>query len=460
MKLIRGVGVVALVCMVLAIPARAAKITIGDSGGFVDVGVIAQTWARVTQDGSADHSGPSYDIFFRRMRIYVNGALNDRIGIIANTDVSYTQAGAAASDVVVSPVTQQNSVRFNSPTIVLNEALGYYSFCKELIFMGGLQLIPWVRQTATDITKFSAVDEQGDITERGRPAGFFGRNRDLGLAFRGLLVNNIISYKLGVFNGVQSIAGKSTATASGLVTGATNAAVNFPAYTGVNPGDAPSYDGYVRINFIGYEPDYSLLGIAYDGKSYFAIGTGANIQPRAIAASARGLSTATYQGYFADLHLDLAFSDKLFEFVVEAGWVRTIYSGNGAPVSSANATGLALINNAGTGFYGSIGLRIAWIYPYFAFEDYISNLNGQNVQSTFLAFGTGGLPASGRVGSLQTYHGGLKFFVSPPPGNQFLIDLDIAFQNKENAGLPTTANDGAAINGNQWSGILEFQFKI
>jgi hypothetical protein len=54
----------------------------------------------------------------------------------------------------------------------------------------------------------------------------------------------------------------------------------------------------------------------------------------------------------------------------------------------------------------------------------------------------------------------LKFFVSPPPGNQFLIDLDIAFQNKENAGLPTTANDGAAINGNQWSGILEFQFKI
>ena len=94
----------------------------------------------------------------------------------------------------------------------------------------------------------------------------------LGLAIRGLLFNNVISYKVGIFNGVQTIAGKSTATPSGLVTRPTNVAVNFPAYTGVNPGDSPSYDGYVRINFLGYEPDYSLLGIAYNGQAYFAVG--------------------------------------------------------------------------------------------------------------------------------------------------------------------------------------------
>ncbi len=460
MKLKSAVTLLVLGCLVLSAPAGAARINLSEQGAFVDVGVIAQTWVRMTEDGNAAHTGISTDFFFRRMRIYVNGAINDHIGIISNTDISYTQAGAAASDVITNPVTQQNSVRFASPTIVLNEALGYYSVCRELIFMAGLQLLPWVRQTATDITKFSALDEQGDVTERGRPAGFFGRNRDLGLAIRGLLFNNIISYKVGVFNGVQTIAGKSTVTASGLVTGPTNVAVNFPAYTGVNPGDAPSYDGYVRINFLGYEPDYSLLGIAYNGQSYFAVGGGANIQPRAVAAPARGVSGATYQGYFMDLHLDLPFSDMFGEFVVEGGWVRTVYSGNGAPISSVS--GQNLINNAGNGIYGSIGLRLGVIYPYFAFEDYMSNLNGSQVQSTYLVFGgaTWGDPASGRVGSLQTYHVGFKLFVSPPPGNQFMIDLDLAFQNKQNAGQPTLANDGLPINGNQFSGILEFQFKI
>ncbi len=457
MKLKSGVPFLAVLFVVLlATPARAAKITIGDSGGFVDVGAIVQTWVRVNERGSADHSGPSYDIFFRRMRFYVNGEINSHIGIIANTDVSYTQAGAAASDVITNPVTQQNSVRFASPTIVINEALGYWAPCSEFIFMAGLQLIPWVHESFTDITKFSALDEQTDATERGRPGGFFGRDRDMGLAVRGDLA--FINYRIGVFNGVQTIAGKSTVTATGLVTGPTNVAVNYPAYTGVNPGDSPSFDGAIRINIVGREPGYAYTGIAYDGKSYFSIGGGVNFQPRAIAATARGLSTATYTGYFADLHLDLAFGDN--ELVLEAGWIRTVYSGNGAPIPSNSAAGLALVNNAGNAYYGSLGVRFAWFYPYFAMEYYKSNLPDALVQSTYQAFGNGWLPAAGRVGTLATYHGGLKFFISAPPGNQFMINLDMAFQGKTNAGQVTVAGGAEPINGNQWSGTVEFQWKI
>jgi hypothetical protein len=455
MKLKSGVTFLGLLAVVLATPASAAKITIGDNGGFVDVGAIVQTWGRITENGSADHTGPSYDIFFRRMRFYVNGAINEHIGIIANTDVSYTQAGAAASDVTISPVTVQNSVRFNSPTIVMNEALGYYIFCKELTFYAGLQLLPWTHESLTDITRFAGLDEQTDVTERGRPAGFFGRDRDMGLVVTGDLA--FINYRIGVFNGVQTIAGKSTVTATGLVTGATNAAVNFPAYTGVNPGDAPSFDGAIRVNIIGTEPGYFYSGgLAYNGKSYLSVGFAANIQPRAIAAPARGASGANYQGYSADVHMDLAFGDN--EFVIDGGWIRTVYQGNGSPISSES--GLALINNAGNGLFGTIGIRFGWFYPYFAFEDYISNLNPENVTSTFMVFGNGWLPASGRVGSLQTYHGGIKFLISPPPGNQFMINLDMAFQNKTNAGSITTSSDGEVTNGNQWSGTVEFQWKI
>jgi hypothetical protein len=452
---VRFLPFLALLCVLLATPAHAMRINVGDSGGFVDVGAIVQTWVRIDERGSADHTGPSYDFYFRRMRFYVNGAINSQIGIIANTDVSYTQAGAAASDVTISPVTVQNSVRFNSPTIIINEALGYFIACKEFTFYAGLQLVPWVHESFTDITRFAALDEQTDATERGRPAGFFGRDRDLGLVITGDLA--FINYRLGVFNGVQTIAGSRTPTATGLTaTGTTpnNGAVSFPAYTGVNPGDVPSFDGAIRINIIGTEPGYFYAGgLAYNGKSYLSVGGGANIQPRAIAAPARGLSGASYQGYFADLHMDLAFGDN--EFVLEAGWVRTIYSGNGQPISSTS--GLALINNAGNAFYGSVGIRIAWIYPYFAMEDYMSNLNPNNVQSTYQQFGNGWLPAAGRVGTLQTYHGGLKFLISGPPGNQFMIDLDMAFQNKTNAGNTV---DGVLINGNQWSGTAEFQWKI
>ena len=468
MRLLTWVPVSVCLC-VLAEPAWAAKITIGDQGGFVDVGVIAQTWVRVAENGATDHAGPSFDIYLRRMRIYVNGAVNAHFGIISNTDVSYTQGTITnATGVITNPETAQNVVRFSSPTIVLNEALGYWAVCPEFIFQAGLQLLPWVRQTATDITKFSALDEQGDVTERGRPTGFFGRNRDMGLVVRGLLFNNRIDYRVGVFNGVQSFAGSSVYTASGFVSAGSNklgapvADVYYAPYGAVNPGDSPSFDGLVRINFLGYEPDYSLLGIAYNGKAYFAIGGGVNYQPRAIPPTGRTVSfnsyTASYEGYFADLHLDLPFGNDLaYELVVEAGWVRTVYSGNGAPVDSKNAAGLALVNNAGNGYYGTVGMRFGIIYPYFAFEDYQSNLSPSSVNGvTYLAtYGsTAGVPA-GLVGNLTTYHVGLKFFISPPPGNQFMIDLEMAFQNKE-----SPANPAAPVSGNQWYGTVEFQFKI
>ena len=462
MKLKSGVLYLGLLCVLLATPAHAMRINVGDNGAFVDPAVVLQTWVRITENGNASRTGVSTDIFFRRMRLYINGAINEHIGVITNTDVSYTQTGAAAGDIVTNPVTQQNSVRFASPTIVINEALGYINVCKEFKFYAGLQLLPWVHESLTDITRFAALDEQTDVTERGRPAGYFGRDRDMGLVVTGDLA--FINYRIGVFNGVQTAPGKVTPTASGLsttvptATAAQNAA-NFPAYVGVNPGDAPSFDGAIRLNIVGIEPGYAYAGgIAHDGKSYFSVGFAANIQPRAIAAPSRASNGASYQGYSADLHLDLAFGDN--EFVVEAGWVRTVYSGNGSPINAAIAGGLALVNNAGNGFYGSVGFRFGVIYPYFAMEYYKSNLSDDYVQSTYQAFGNAWGAAAGRVGTLATYHGGLKFLLAGPNGNLFMINLDMAFQGKTNAGVGTVGSEGIPTADNQWSGTLEFQWKI
>jgi hypothetical protein len=465
MKLKSGVTFLGLLCVVLATPASAAKITIGDQGGYVDVGAIVQTWARMEQNGNAHHDGVSTDIFFRRMRIYVNAALNEHIGVIVNTDVSYSQTYVTPqTGIVTNPTTQIETIRFNQPTVVLNEGLGYYAFCKEFIFMAGQQLIPWVHESFEDVQRFGSLDEQTDVTQRGRPGGnaggFQSRNRDMGIAFRGLLFNEILGYRIGVFNGTQTALGAVGTTASGLaITPALGTAngITFPAYAGVNPGDSPSFDGMIRINIVGSEAGYAYCGLCNDGKSYFSVGFGANVQPRGVIAPSRASPGATYAAYFADLFLDLPFGDN--EFILEGGWVRNVYSGNGAPISGA--AGLALINNAGDGFFGHVGMRFAWFYPYFAFEDYKSNLPDAYVTSTFVQFGNGGLAAAGRVGSLQTYHVGIKILGSPAPSSAFNIDLDVAFQSKANAGnIVPTVSATEPINGNQWVTTLAFNFKI
>jgi hypothetical protein len=464
MKLKSGVTFLGLLAVVLATPASAARINIGDQGGFVDVGAIVQTWARMEQDGNAHHDGVSTDIFFRRMRIYVNAALNEHIGVIVNTDVSYSQTYVTPQTAIITNnTTQLEAIRFNQPSIVMNEGLGYYSFCKELIFMAGLQLVPWVHESFTDVQRFGSLDEQTDVTQRGRPGGngggFQSRDRDMGIAFRGLLFNDILNYRIGVFNGTQSALGAVGTTASGLsITPALATAngVTYPAYAGANPGDAPSFDGFIRINIIGSEGGYAFCGLCDDGKAYFSVGFGANVQPRGVVPPSRASNGATYAAYFADLFLDLPFGDN--EFVLEGGWVRNVYSGNGGPIASE--PGLALINNAGDGFYGHVGMRFAWLYPYFAFEDYISNLNPNNITSTFVQFGNGGLPASGRVGNLITYHVGFKILASPPPASAFNIDFDMAFQSKENAGNLAPGSTTEFLNGNQWVGTLAFNFKI
>jgi len=467
MKLKTGVTFLAVLCVALAAPAYAAKITIGDQGAWVDVGAIVQTWARVTENGSSDRQNPSYDIYLRRMRFYVNGAINANIGVIANTDVSYTQGvlnNPVNNGIVANPTTAQNAVRFSSPNIVLNEALGYWTPCREFELMVGLQLIPWVHESLTDITKFGSLDEQTDVTQRGRPSGFQGRDRDVGIAFRGLLINNIINYRIGVFNGVQTAAGNGlTPSTVGLTTTAPGVTPALPVYrpnfTGVNVGDSPSFNGFLRLNIIGSEGGYAFCSLCNDGKAYFSIGGGANWQPRAIAAPARGQPGATYIGYFADLFLNLPFGDN--EFILEGGWVRNVYQGNGSPLvqRAAAPNANALINSAGNGYYGHVGVRIGWFYPYFAYENYQSNLHQQYVAApTFLSFGPGGVP-TGLVGNLVTYHAGLKFLLSPPPGNQFQITVDMAFQDKEQP-LGTANIDAFNQYGNQWYGTLQFQWKI
>jgi hypothetical protein len=322
---------------------------------------------------------------------------------------------------------------------VINEILGTLKLCKEFEFDAGLMLLPWTHNSLTSSARFATLDEHVDVTKRGYPAGSNGRGRDMGLLIRGLLTD-FIYYRVGVFNGVQSANGVAPTPA-------------LPAgLTGVNPGDSLAFVGTIRLNILGKEEGYAFCGV-YCGTPLFSIGFGADIQPRAIRAPTRTSPGASYQGYFADLFLSLPFGDN--EFVLEGGWVRTVYAGNGAPISSASAAGLNLRNNAGNGFYGHIGIRFGPIMPTFALETYNSNLAEANVTSTTLSFL--GAPAGGRVGDLTTYKIGLNIF---PEKNTFKITLELALQNKQAADATVSGPPPVTIYGNQWTGTAQFQWAI
>jgi hypothetical protein len=444
MKLKSWVTSLAVLCVVAAAPADAAKISFSDQG-WIDIGALVQTWVRVTQNGAAVKDSPSYDIFLRRGRILLSGQFNNYIGFIMSSDVSYTVAGGYAA-APADAVAVQDALRFHSPIFVMNEILGTFRACKEFTFDAGLMLLPWAHNSLTSSAKFLTLDEHTDITQRGRPAGYQARDRDVGLEVRGLLFADILYYRIGVFNGVQSANGTQPVVGPPAVAG----------LTGVNPGDSPSYNGTLRINILGKEDGYAFCEMCFASSPLFSVGFGAAIQPRAVRSPARGTPGATYNGYFADIFLNLPFGDN--EFVLSGTWVRTVYSGNGGPLSSANAAGLALINNAGNGFFGQIGIRFGWFAPTFALEYYNSNLNPVNITSTAMAFSG---PAFPRVGDLTSYKIGLNFY---PEKATFNIRGEFALENKQNAGQTgapgALGNGGAVILDNQWAATVQFQWAI
>jgi hypothetical protein len=403
-------------CLLAAGTANAAKISFSEKG-FIDVGALVQAQYRIEQDAAGSGKDPSNDFLLRRARLIIAGQFNDNIGFLVDTDVSYASgpgtvpntpaAGAGGAAPTATGV-------YNS--MYLLDALATYKVAKELMIDAGLMLLPSMNHNG--LTSGSRYASVNNFTQYFSPNSQRG-TRDVGIELRGLLLDDRLYYRLGVFNGVQSRA--------------TIPAVVGPppvgAQAGINPGDAPRFAGTLRFNIAGKEDGYAFCQVCFAKSAIVSVGVGADFQANAFRGTAftgPGVSHTTGMGSWttgnADVFADIPFSEET-ELSVDIAFAK-IWAGDDTPQS-------------GIAIQGLVSLRFGIFGPYAQIEYFDS-------ATTYVGRGS-------TAGNLATYRGGLSLYLLQ---HTYKISAEFAYQQKEQAGNTV---DGTLIPPNHWVGTLQFQ---
>jgi hypothetical protein len=404
-----------VLCLMAAGTANAAKISFSEKG-FIDVGGLVQVQYRIEQDAAGSGKDPSHDFLLRRARLIIGGQFNDNIGFLVDTDVSYATGPGTTTN---APANTTATGVYNG--IYLLDAVATYKVSKELLFDAGLMLLPSL--THNGLTSGSRYVTVNNFVSYFSPNSQRG-TRDVGFGIRGLLLDDRLYYRMGVYNGVQT---RPSIPAS----------VGPPpvaAAPGVNPGDAPRLAGHLRFNIAGKEDGYAFCQVCFAKSPIVSVGVGADYQTNAIrktapvgptppATGTQNLGMGSYTNGFVDFFADIPFNENT-ELSVEVA-ANKIWAGDGAA-----ASGLAI--------QGMVGIRFGVIEPYGQVEWF-------NSDAAYVGLGnlTGG--------DLTTYRGGLSWYLLQ---HTYKISAEIAFQNREKAGETI---DGGKIPPNHWVGTLQVQ---
>jgi hypothetical protein len=245
----------------------------------------------------------------------------------------------------------------------------------------------------------------------------------VGIGIRGLLLDDRLYYRMGVYNGVQSRA-------------SIPAVVGPPAVAaspGINPGDAPRLAGQLRFNIAGKEDGYAFCQVCFTKSPIVSVGVGADFQANAIrgtavtgpvppATNSHSTGMGSYTNGFVDVFADIPFSDDL-ELSIDIA-ANKIWAGDDTPQS-------------GTAVQGLVSMRFGIIGPYAQIEYFDS-------AAPYVGKGN-------TAGNLTTYRGGLSVYVLQ---HTYKISAEFAYQQKEKAGDTV---DGAVVPPNHWVGTLQFQ---
>ncbi|HVY25652.1 MAG TPA: porin [Polyangiaceae bacterium] len=312
-----------------------------EKGVVVNVGVLAQPWFQFTAPGAAnqgspgigaaDGKSPSFDFFLRRVRLMAYGSVTKELSYFIETDQPNLGKGGD----------------FTS-SMFIQDAFFSYAFMPELTLDAGMMLVPLSHHTIEGAVGLNALDYHGEMIRF--PAGKIFR--DTGIQLRGMLLNKLIHYRFGVFEGVRQ------------------AAVAPPAMPPATPQEPlndnglPRLAAQVRVNIFGDESDFFLKGIYFTPKPLLSVGVGLDLQSKAV----RKLNgtPGTYRAFSADVFLDYPFSDD-DELVFKANVFNYGEGASGVPGSTALAAG-------GTAFYAEAGVRHASVEP-LVFVEYLKANN-------------------------------------------------------------------------------------
>jgi len=402
-----------VLCLMASGTANAAKLSFSDKG-FIDVGALLQTQFRMIENGSPDKSGPSYDFLFGRARLLVSGQFDEHIGFIFNTDVTY---GAATIGGPTGGVAWNNN-------FYLLDAVGTYKFAKELILDTGLLVLPFSHNELTSGGKYASVTRFST-----RPNSPFAPNsnrglRDMGVQVRGLVLDDRLYYRIGVYNGVQGVA---------------NTAVPPLPSNGVNGGDAPAFAGMLRFNIAGKEDGYSFCQVCFASSPIVSIGASGWYQnnairptvpnvpdptatPPVLPGTSKNIGMHAWTSAGGDLFADIPFGTDL-ELSADVLFMK-YFVGDGAVQSGNDLQALLSLR------YGQFG-----VFGQFEWFDSEAKYVGKG----------------NAIGDLRYYRFGLNYWVLQ---HIYKVTAEFSIKDAEQAGNTV---DGTLIPANQWQFILQFQ---
>lgn len=304
--------------------AHAEKIKLGDDK-FLNISLLIQPQFAAAQR-AAPNGDVGTDLFLRRGRLILSGQYDPRISFVFITD---------------QPNWGKNG-DFSS-TFIIQDALASFKVAPELTISAGFLLLPFLRNNIESAGSLNTVDFRTPVI-RFLPTG--RAFRDAGIELHGLVADDRIYYRVGMFNGT---AGKA-------------ATMTTPA---VNPRDAPRFTGMVRYNIMGKDDAYAVPGIYFATEPVISVGIGADLQSRAIGTTATPGSTR-YLGLALDAFAEYPL-DADNELVAEGAVIRYDQYAAGAVPDNAIA------------FYIQAGYRFDQLEPVASVEYFNGDLPGSGV---------------------------------------------------------------------------------
>jgi hypothetical protein len=177
-------GIVMLAVVLGAGPALAwsPKLEINENL-WMQVGFLAQGWFEAVEDNAGDNDEWSNDFYFRRVRILGQGSVYKNVKFFFDTDVP--NSGKKGND---------------DNDIILNDAFIDLQFMPEFKVSFGRILVPFSVENKASAALLLGIDYNTNAT---KIPTFIDRAfwRDDGIEVRGILLDGLIDYRVGLFDG-------------------------------------------------------------------------------------------------------------------------------------------------------------------------------------------------------------------------------------------------------------------
>jgi len=309
---------------------RAAGLKIGNDDTYLKIALLLQAWGVFTDEGAPEAKSLDTDFYLRRMRILLFGQYNDKINFFVETDnPNFGKQGDFSSTTYI----QDAWVEFN-----LHEALQIDA---------GMLLAPFSHHGMQGAVSLHSLDYHGSLIRY--PAGSNVVWRDFGVMLRGLLLEDLIEYRLAILNGVHG-----------------------GAEDPRNPHDWPRLTARLTVNLFGAEGGVGTGGFFYDGlylksddsgiispRKILSFGVSADWQKDLNVELDAGGDVSGHEDYFAiaaDVFCDLPLDDD--KLLGLAGQVNFYYYDHGDRRTSFYASGdKSGAEYTGYGLLSELGLR-------------------------------------------------------------------------------------------------------